>query len=91
MFWKKISKKNYENYLEKEIETLRRKIKQVELERDNAIHEKNRSDEILGKYKLEYELLIADSKRLLEKQKKANKTMDKIINDCRNGLERLQK
>lgn len=91
MFWKKISKKNYERYLEKEIETLRRKIEKVELERDNAINGKKRSDEILNKYKSEYELLIADSKKLLEKQKKASMTMDKIIRDCRNGLERLDK
>lgn len=88
MFWKKISKKNYERYLEKEIETLRRKIEKVELERDNAINEKKRSDEILNKYKSEYELLIADSKKLLEKQKKANKTINKIINECRSELKK---
>lgn len=91
MFSGKANKKYYENYLEKEIETLRRKNKQLELERDNAIREKNRSDEILHKYKTDYELLIADSKKLLEKQKNANKTMDKIITNCRNELGRLDK
>lgn len=91
LFWKKINKKNYESYLEKEIETLRRKIEKVELERDNAIKEKKKSDEILDKYKSEYELLITDSKKLLEKQKKANKTIDNIISDCRNGLKIFDK
>ena len=86
MFGRKVNKENYVNYLEKEVETLRRKIEQVELERDNAIAEKKRSAEILDKYKAEYELLIADSKKLLEKQRKADKAMDKIINDCREEL-----
>lgn len=86
LFRKKINKKNYESYLEKEIETLRRKIKRAELERDNAVKEKKRSDEILDKYKAEYELLIRDSRKLLEKQKKANKTIDKIISDCKKDL-----
>lgn len=86
MFGRKVNKENYVNYLEKEVETLRRKIEQVELERDNAIAEKKRSAEILDKYKAEYELLIADSKKLLEKQRKADKAMDKVINDCREEL-----
>lgn len=86
LFRKKINKKNYESYLEKEVETLRRKIEKAELERDNAIKEKKRSDEILDKYKSEYESLIRDSRKLLEKQKKANKTMDKIISDCKKDL-----
>ena len=86
MFGRKVNKENYVNYLEKEVETLRRKIEQVELERDNAIAEKKRSAEILDKYKAEYELLIADSKKLLEKQRKSDKAMDKIINDCREEL-----
>lgn len=86
MFRRKVNKENYVSYLEKEVETLRRKIEQVELERDNAIVEKKRSAEILDKYKAEYELLIADSKKLLEKQRKADKAMDKIINDCREEL-----
>lgn len=86
LFRKKINKKNYESYLEKEVETLRRKIEKAELERDNAIKEKKRSDEILDKYKSEYESLIRDSRKLLEKQKKANKTIDKIISDCKKDL-----
>lgn len=86
LFRKKIKKENYESYLEKEIETLRQKIKRAELERDNAVKEKKRSDEILDKYKAEYELLIRDSRKLLEKQKKANKTIDKIISDCKKDL-----
>ena len=86
MFGRKVNKENYVNYLEKEVETLRRKLEQVELERDNAIAETKRSAEILDKYKAEYELLIADSKKLLEKQRKADKAMDKIINDCREEL-----
>ena len=81
-----MNKENYVNYLEKEIETLRRKIEQVELERDNAIAEKNKSAEIFDNYKAEYESLIADSKKLLEKQRKADKAMDKIISDCREEL-----
>lgn len=89
LFRKKINKKNYESYLEKEIETLRRKIKRAELERDNAVKEKKRADEILDKYKAEYELLIRDSRKLLEKQKKANKTIDKIISDCKKDLKTL--
>lgn len=86
LFRKKINKKNYESYLEKEVETLRRKIEKAELERDNAIKEKKRTDEILDKYKSEYESLIRDSRKLLEKQKKANKTIDKIISDCKKDL-----
>ena len=86
MFGRKVNKENYVNYLEKEIETLRRKIEQVELERDNAIAEKNKSAEIFDNYKAEYESLIADSKKLLEKQRKADKAMDKIISDCREEL-----
>lgn len=86
LFRKKIKKENYESYLEKEVETLRRKIEKAELERDNAIKEKKRADEILDKYKSEYELLIRDSRKLLEKQKKANKTIDKIISDCKKDL-----
>ena len=81
-----MNKENYVNYLEKEIETLKRKIEQVELERDNAIAEKNKSAEIFDNYKAEYESLIADSKKLLEKQRKADKAMDKIISDCREEL-----
>lgn len=86
LFRKKIKKENYESYLEKEVETLRRKIEKAELERDNAIKEKKRADEILDKYKSEYELLIRDSRKLLDKQKKANKTIDKIISDCKKDL-----
>lgn len=89
LFRKKIKKENYESYLEKEVETLRRKIEKAELERDNAIKEKKRADEILDKYKAEYELLIRDSRKLLEKQKKANKTIDKIISDCKKDLKTL--
>lgn len=87
MFWEKQKKNNYEEYLENEIDTLKRKVKQVELERDNAIKQKENYEKNLNKYKSEYELLIADSKKLLEKQKKANKTIDKIISDCRSRLE----
>lgn len=88
MFNKKKVNKNYENYLENEIEILKRRIRQLEIERDNAINEKNKSNDILNKYKTEYELLIADSKKLLEKQKKANKTINKIINECRSELKK---
>ena len=89
MFRRKVNKENYVSYLEKEVETLRRKIEQVELERDNAIVEKNKSAKILDKYKTEYESLIADSKKLIEKQKKTDETMDNIINDYRAELEGL--
>ena len=86
MFGRKVGKENYITYLEKEIQELQRRMKQLELERDNAIAEKEKSAEILNKYKSEYESLIADSKKLLEKQKKADKTMDKIISDYRDGV-----
>lgn len=36
LFRKKINKKNYESYLEKEVETLRRKIEKAELEETSA-------------------------------------------------------
>lgn len=86
MFGRKVGKENYISYLEKEIQELNRKMKQLELERDNAIAEKKKSAEILNKYKSEYESLISDSRKLLEKQKKADKTMDKIISDYRDEI-----
>ncbi len=88
---KKVSKENYVSYLEKDNEALRRKIKQLEEERDNALNEKKRSAEILKKYKAEYESLITDSKKLIEKQKKAGKAMDGIAESYKEVLESFKK
>ncbi len=88
---KKVSKENYISYLEKENETLRRKNELLEKERNHAIKEKERSAEILKKYKAEYESLIKDSKRLIEKQKKAGKAMDGITESYKEALETFRK
>ncbi len=92
MFGKKrVSKENYMSFLEKENETLRRQIEQLEKERDNAVDEKKRSADILNKYKAEYESLIRDSKKLIEKQKKAGKAIDGITESYKEALETFKK
>lgn len=86
---KKINKENYVEYLEKEVDKLKGKIAVIEKERDNALSSKKRTEDMLNRYKKEYESLIEDSKKLVAKQKKTEETMDKIISDCRDELERL--
>ncbi len=88
---KKVSKENYVSYLEKDNEALRRKIEQLEKERDNALNEKKKSVEILDKYKAEYESLIRDSKKLIEKQKKAGQAIDGIAESYKEALESFKK
>ena len=89
MFRRKVNKENYVSYLEKEVDKLKGKITVLEKERDNALSSQKRAQEMLEKYKTEYESIIADSKKLIEKQKKTDETMDKIVNGYRAELERL--
>lgn len=86
---KNISMKNYRYLLEKENETLKRKISRLENERDRAVTEKLRMSELLEKYKGEYESLIADTKKLIEKQRESEKVLDGIVDSCENQLEQL--
>lgn len=81
--------KNYSYLLEKENETLKRKISHLENERDRAVLEKERMSELLEKYKGEYEALIADTKKLIEKQRESEKVLDGIVDSCENQLEQL--
>lgn len=81
--------KNYSYLLEKENESLKRKISRLENERDRAITEKVRMNELLEKYKGEYESLIAETKKLIEKQRESEKVMDGIVDSCENQLEQL--
>ena len=50
-----------------------------------------RSAELLNTYKKEYERLIQDSKKLIQKQKSSEKAVDKIINGLKKELSALQK
>lgn len=86
---KNISMKNYSYLLEKENETLKRKISRLENERDRAVAEKLRMSELLEKYKGEYESLIADTKKLIEKQRESEKVLDGIVDGMRGELERV--
>ncbi len=88
---KKTSKENYVSYLEKENETLRHKIERLEKERDHALSKKESSAKILNKYKAEYESLIRDSKKLIEKQKKAGQAIDGITESYKNALGNFKK
>lgn len=83
---KNISMKNYSYLLEKENETLKRKISRLENERDRAVAEKLRMSELLEKYKGEYESLIADTKKLIEKQRESEKVLDGIVDGMRGEL-----
>lgn len=90
MFRKKnIDVKNYNGLLEKENKSLKQKISLLENERDRAIAEKDKMRELLDKYRAEYESLIADAKKLIEKQKDAEAAMDRIVDSCKNELERM--
>lgn len=81
--------KNYSYLLEKENETLKRKISRLENERDRAVTEKLRMSELLERYKGEYEALIADARKLIEKQRESEKVLDGIVDSCENQLEQL--
>lgn len=83
---KNINMKNYSYLLEKENETLKRKISHLENERDRAITEKVRMSELLEKYKGEYEALIADTKKLIEKQRESEKVLDGIVDGMRGEI-----
>lgn len=85
---KNINMKNYSYLLEKENETLKRKISHLENERDRAVLEKERMSELLEKYKGEYEALIADTKKLIEKQRESEKVLDGIAAGMRGELKR---
>ncbi len=86
---KNINMKNYSYLLEKENETLKRKISHLENERDRAVLEKVRMSELLEKYKGEYEALIADTKKLIEKQRESEKVLDGIVEGMRGELDRV--
>lgn len=86
-FKRNINIQKYSKLLEKENEDLKQKIQQLEKERDQAISEKKRAIGLLDSYKGEYESLIADSKKLIEKQKQTEKVMNKITEDCKKELE----
>ncbi len=85
---KNISMKNYSYLLEKENETLKRKITHLENERDRAVLEKERMSELLDQYKGDYEKLIADARELIEKQKESEKVVDRIAAGMRGELKR---
>lgn len=90
MFRKKsINIKNYSYLLEKENETLKRKIAQLENERDRAVAEKVRMSELLEKYKGEYEALIADAKKLIVRQMESEKVLDGFVDGMRDELDRV--
>lgn len=81
----------YNRLLEKENESLKRKISQLEKSRDNAIKEKERSIGLLNQYKTEYETLIADARKLIEKQKNTDKAANTIMENYKKELDALQK
>ncbi len=83
---------NYETYiklLKDENEKLYRRISRLEGERDHADAAREKSTALLNKYKSEYEALIADAKKLIEKQKKTDDAMNKIMETCNNELQNL--
>ena len=85
---KNINMKNYSYLLEKENETLKRKITHLENERDRAVLEKERMSELLDQYKGEYEKLIADARDLIEKLRESENVVDKIASGMRGELKR---
>lgn len=87
-FNRNINTNKYNTLLEKENETLKYRISQLEKERDCAVEDKQRAVELLEKYKTEYESLIDDLKKSIEKQKNVEQIMDKIIEDCKKELEK---
>ncbi len=86
------NKTNYETYiklLKDENEKLYRKIPQLQKDLDHAIAAKEKSSALLNKYKSEYESLIADAKKLMEKKKKTDQEMDRIMESYNNELQKL--
>lgn len=83
--------KQYNALLKAENERLMKQISQLEKERDQAVSDKESAICLLNTYKGEYESLIEDSKKLIEKQKNAEKVMDGIIKDCKNELDKMIK
>ena len=83
--------KKYKKLLKEENDRLAKRISQPEKERDYAVKDMKRSSELLNTYKKEYERLIQDSKKLIQKQKSSGKAVDKIINGLKKELSELQK
>lgn len=83
--------KKYKKLLKEENDRLAKRISQLEKERDYAVKDMKRSSELLNTYKKEYERLIQDSKKLIQKQKYSEKAVDKIINGLKKELSELQK
>lgn len=86
------TKKSYQKFnklLKEENERLTRRVSQLEKERDDAVAEKEDALGLLDKYREEYESLIADSRRLIERQKKLDHVMDEMTDAYRAELERL--
>ena len=83
--------KKYKKLLKEENDRLAKRISQLEKERDYAVKDMKRSSELLNTYKKEYERLNQDSKKLIQKQKSSEKTVDKIINGLKKELSELQK
>lgn len=83
---KKVNVDNYNSLLEKENEALKRRITHLESERRRAAAEKDRMAQLLERYKSEYETLISDAKKLIEKQKHAASTVETIIDECKKEL-----
>lgn len=78
----------YNTLLKAENDRLTKKMSQLEKELDQALSDKENVIRLLNTYKNEYESLIEDSKKLIEKQKNAEKVMDRIIEDYMIELEK---
>ena len=88
--------KKYKKLLKEENDRLAKRISQLEKERDYAVKDMKRSSELLivvgdGAQTKEYERLIQDSKKLIQKQKSSEKAVNKIINGLKKELSELQK
>ena len=83
--------KKYKKLLKEENDRLAKRSSQLEKERDYAVKDMKRSSELLNTYKKEYERLIQDSKKLIQKQKSSEKAVNKIINGLKKELSELQK
>ena len=75
---KKVNVDNYNSLLEKENETLKRRITHLENEHRRAAAEKDRMAQLLERYKSEYEALISAS------------TVETIIDECKKELSIIQ-
>ncbi len=88
---KKVNVQHYNRLLEKENRTLKHKISHLESEHRRAAAEKDRMAQLLEQYKAEYESLISDAKKLIEKQKDSAAAVDAIIDECKKELFATQK